>query len=54
MNANIIDNITPNIEKYNILDDREYHIKVDNIDYNLRIEIGQKHIYFNIYSRNNY
>ena len=46
MNANNNNNITPNINQINILDDREYHIKIENNDYNLKVEIDQKYIYF--------
>ena len=46
MNANINNMITPNSSHINILDDREYHIKIENDEYNLKVEIEQQYIYF--------
>ena len=48
MNANKNDMITPNISQINILDDREYNIKIENNEYNLKVEIDQQYIYFNL------
>ena len=41
-------NITPNNTQINILDDREYNIKIENNEYNLKVEIDQQYIYFNL------
>ena len=46
MNSNNNDNNSKNKFKNNFLNHREYIIKIKNNEYNLRIEIDKKYIYF--------
>ena len=52
MSANDFSINTPNISEKNIINHREYNIKNENNIYNLKIEVGQKDIYFTLTNLN--